>query len=190
MGDMTFVFETERLRVFAASVTPWEGSEPSSVYLAFLRSGGAPQTIAHAVVSDHRGRPTTALFPLYCNLLEVSAMFRRQKYGKELFLAIEQHLGAQMIAIPATDEGKAFLAALGRPSDPLAPHLVPIQRFLDYAAGQARIQGKQDAVEILVALQGVANDTSRPAHDRIRALHQVTEAIGNLLPAGGFDVSK
>jgi hypothetical protein len=65
MGEMTLAFETDRLPVFQASVQPGDCSPPSIIYVAFLKSGGAAQTVAHAVVTDQRGKGTSALFPLF-----------------------------------------------------------------------------------------------------------------------------
>src|SRR4051794_20759112 len=127
MGQLTFAFPTQRLRVFEATVTPWPHGGTHTVYLAFLSSGGAPQTVAQAIVSDWRGAATPMLCPVYCELVEVSSMFRGNRYGEELFLGIEKHLGVKMAATAVTADGRNFLVRLGRQADALAPHLAQIQ---------------------------------------------------------------
>jgi hypothetical protein len=52
---MTLAFETECLLVFAPTVAQWTTSESSTLYIAFLRSSGAPE-MGHAFVSDRRDR--------------------------------------------------------------------------------------------------------------------------------------
>lgn len=106
MGELTFAFETDRLRVFEAHVTPWVERGSSTVYLAFLKCPGAIQTVAQAIVTDDREK-SVSLMPLYCQLVEVSVMFRGKGYGQELFLAIEGRLGSPMAAAAALQTGKS-----------------------------------------------------------------------------------
>src|SRR5258708_939069 len=185
MGEMTFAFETDRLRVFHATVTPWDSSPPSIIYAAFLKSGGAAQTVTHAVVTDQRGKGSQVLFPLYCELVETAAMFRRQGYGMELFLAIEDKLGSKMEAIAANEQGRAVRTKLSRPRDSLAPHLTGLVTMLDLLLQTATQQGKPALVEVVSALKATATDINRNPHERIQALGRMSRVIEENLPALG-----
>jgi hypothetical protein len=117
---MDFAFDTRRLRVFEATVTPWPNRPSSILYVAFLREAGPAQSVGHAIVTDQRMKMPVPLMPLYCELVEVSVMSRGNGYGQELFLGIEERLGARMAAVATTPDGKKFLRKLDRPTDSLA----------------------------------------------------------------------
>lgn len=193
MNEMLLAFTTERLRVFAARVTPWLGSAQRVVYLAFFQTPGAAQTVGHAIVSDQRGVSPPVPLPLYCELLEVSAMFRRQRYGTELFQGIEKHIEGKLEGHAATTEGKAFLISLGRETDQLAQALVSFRPYLDALLADAQQKENAPAVEVLTGCQQIATDPNRSPTERIDDLRQlmtkVTEILGGTThPAGGDEV--
>lgn len=120
---MQFSFESNRLRVFSSAVSPWPDRPESKVYLAFYKTPGAAQTVAHAIVTDMPGLADFCSVTYYCEIIEVSDMFRGQGYGRELFLAIEESLGAQMAAVAVTEQGRRMLERMGRPTDSIAASL-------------------------------------------------------------------
>ncbi len=176
MGEMSFAFETQRMRVFEATVTPWPGSE-QIIFVAFFRNRTAPQTVAHAVVTDERGKTPSGLFPLYCELLEVSSFFRRKGYGTELLLKLEEHLGDAIASTGVTREGELFLNALGRPTDPFAPYLTNFQAQLETLAAAASVQGNQEWLTVLTQLMALMSDSSRPVHERLKDFGTLAQMI-------------
>jgi len=178
MSEMTFAFPTARLRVFEASVTPWLNGGLHTVYLAFLSSQGAPQTVAQAVVSDWRGTTGPVLCAVYCELVEVSSMFRGSGYGEELFRGIEKHLQTELAATAVTADGRKLLGKLGRNADALAPHLEEIQQLVD---GLAAVPGQQQWVADVTALNGNARDLQRPIQERMQAIRDMKRIMAEQL---------
>jgi hypothetical protein len=152
MGELTFSFETKRLRVFEAKVTPWPEQQARLIYVAFLQSGGAAQTVAHAVVADRRHDPDFP-FPLYCELIERSSLFCGERYGQELFLEIEKHLGDTLEADATTEDGKRFLKSLGRVIGSLKEKA---RLTLTVASELARRTGNEQKADELLRLAEVA----------------------------------
>ena len=66
-----------------------------------------PQPIAYATVVDGRNTPG-AIFPVYCQWMQVAPPFLRQGYAKELFTEIRSRLGGNMVGDAITDEGQPF----------------------------------------------------------------------------------
>lgn len=203
MGQMDFAFDTLRLRVFEASVTPWSDRPSSTLYLAFLKEAGPSQSVGHAIVTDQR---TRAMFPSlqwYCEVIEVSIMFRGNGYGQELFLGIEGRLGAKMAAIAVTPEGVQFLTKLNRPTDSLAAVIeqmfAPLLRVPGVESklheearrlsalpaaqnpGHPEFHGDRFHVLITIApistLKSIITAKEMPLQQRLASLHQLMETL-------------
>lgn len=158
MGETTFAFETKRLRVFEAAVRPWPDRPASTVYLAFHKEPGAAQTVAQAIVTDRRSESPPPPLPLYCELLEVSAMFRGAGFGRELFLELEARLGGRLKATASTPEGEKFLKNLGRETDAFAAQLEPMYaRITESSQFRSELEAEQLRVRALPAGENPAS---------------------------------
>lgn len=114
---MTFAFESDRLRVLTAAFRPWPNKSDSTVFLAFQKTPGAVQTVVQLILTDSRLSAQPPWDIVYCELVEVSALFRGAGYGGELFRAVEQFLGCEMVSTAVTPDGEKLLRSLGRPVD-------------------------------------------------------------------------
>jgi hypothetical protein len=179
MSQMTAAFNTARLRVFEASVTPWEQTGPRLMFTAFFRDAGPMQTVAHALVWDLRTYPHPP-FRLFCDLMEVSSFFRRIGIAKELYQGIETHLEARMEGVAVTPEGEALLRSLGREIDAFAPVLKEMQDMTDKVA--AHNASNPQALEALKLLANFLGDAKRPAYEPYQSLVKITKIASGQQP--------
>jgi GNAT superfamily N-acetyltransferase len=170
MGTMTPAFNTARLAVFQATVVPSTASGERIVYIGFLLSGGAPQTIAHAVVWDLREAQVPGN-DIYCDWLQVASNHAGAGYGRELFEGIENHLRVRMGAIGVTEEGKAMLRKMGRPENSIAPVIDGYIRAFESLEQQAAA-GHAECLTAVRALLQLLRDPSRPPHEKLHSAGQ------------------
>jgi len=149
MSQMTVAFTTPRLQVFETTVAPYGDSRLQNVYIAYQLTLSTPQPVAYATVADDRNTPG-AIFPVYCQWMQVAPPFLRQGYAKELFVAIRNRLGGTMVGDAITAEGAALLSSLG--VDPYSSATYFASQFSSYFSvpeAQARIQQETQNLQAL-----------------------------------------
>jgi hypothetical protein len=149
MSQMTAAFTTARLRAFETTVALYGNTKLHNVYIAYLLNMSTPQPVVYATVVDDRNTPD-AIFPVYCQWMQVAPPFLRQGYAKEMFLAIRSWLGGTMVGDASTDEGAAFLNSLRLdPYASAAYFAKKLSPFFGVPEAQERIQREMLSLQAL-----------------------------------------
>lgn len=114
-GPFAAAFDTARLRVFRIDVVPTPHNEGRCTFIAFRTDEDRPLVCATAVVWETAkyGKMNIHAPSIgWVDWIEVTSLYRKQGFGRELLEGIEKHLGGELEISGATPEGEAFCDAI------------------------------------------------------------------------------
>lgn len=106
---MQHAFDTARLRVFIAEVTPTDHNCEKTLFIAFRTDEDRPMVAATMLCWN-----CPAIGGWCVDWHEVSSEHRRQGIGTEFRTGIEKWLGVKLISDAGSEDGEKFLEAIGR----------------------------------------------------------------------------
>ena len=106
-------FTTERLRVFKASIVPCPDCQHDrrDFFFACRTDVDCPMVVVSATCWP-LGAQSVIGDIVYVELIETSALHRRNGLATELWHGIEKYYGKPIHGDPSTDEGEKFLVAI------------------------------------------------------------------------------
>lgn len=106
--------ETGRLRLWRVPIVPdpSQQHEPRDHWFGVRTDTDCPMAVVHATVwpGDVFGDGCVG----YLELIETSALHRREGLASEMLRALQAHYGGELSASPATPEGEAWCEAMER----------------------------------------------------------------------------